>query len=123
MMPRHVRRPSPTAPPLLRAAPQPTPVPSRHCDSRVRMLEADARALPPTLLQDYAPDGFDTVLSDMLHFTRSAGGGVASCCALPGTHAAAACWCTPACCVWVLGASLGNMPVPNSCAWLRLMCL
>ncbi|KAJ9522440.1 hypothetical protein QJQ45_008273 [Haematococcus lacustris] len=45
-------------------------VPSRFCDARVQVLQADARTLSPDLLTSYAPQGFDTVLSDMLHFTR-----------------------------------------------------
>mmetsp|Transcript_6722 Transcript_6722/g.17992 ORF Transcript_6722/g.17992 Transcript_6722/m.17992 type:complete len:236 (-) Transcript_6722:401-1108(-) len=48
---------------------QPTSVPDRHCDDRVKILQADARTLTPDTLQEYAPGGFDTVLSDMLHFT------------------------------------------------------
>lgn len=44
-------------------------VPSRFCDARVQVLQADARTLSPDLLTSYAPQGFDTVLSDMLHFT------------------------------------------------------
>lgn len=44
-------------------------VPDKFCDSRVRVMQADARTLPPTVLQEYAPGGFDVVLSDMLQFT------------------------------------------------------
>lgn len=50
---------------------QPTPRPTRHVDDRVHIIQADARTLSPAKLQDYVPEGqFDTVLSDMLHFTR-----------------------------------------------------
>ncbi|PNW83003.1 hypothetical protein CHLRE_06g302650v5 [Chlamydomonas reinhardtii] len=48
---------------------QPVTVPERFCDARVRVMQADARTLPPSLLAEYAPGGFDTVLSDMLQFT------------------------------------------------------
>ncbi|GIL89949.1 hypothetical protein Vretimale_17925 [Volvox reticuliferus] len=44
-------------------------VPDKFCDNRVRVIQADARTLPPAVLQEYAPGGFDTVLSDMLQFT------------------------------------------------------
>jgi 23S rRNA U2552 (ribose-2'-O)-methylase RlmE/FtsJ len=46
-------------------------VPPRHCDDRVRVMQADARELTLERLKEHAPDGFDTVLSDMLQFTRS----------------------------------------------------
>eukprot|EP00798_Chlamydomonas_sp_ICE-L_P019003 gene19003-25587_t len=39
--------------------------PERFCDERVQILHADARTLPPQVLQEHAPTGFDTVLSDM----------------------------------------------------------
>ncbi|KAG2432008.1 hypothetical protein HYH02_013079 [Chlamydomonas schloesseri] len=48
---------------------QPVTVPERFCDARVRVMQADARTLPPSVLAEYAPGGFDTVLSDMLQFT------------------------------------------------------
>ncbi|KAG2428981.1 hypothetical protein HXX76_011225 [Chlamydomonas incerta] len=48
---------------------QPVTVPDRFCDARVRVMQADARTLPPSVLAEYAPAGFDTVLSDMLQFT------------------------------------------------------
>ncbi|GAX73657.1 hypothetical protein CEUSTIGMA_g1108.t1 [Chlamydomonas eustigma] len=44
-------------------------VPPRFCDQRVKVMQADAREISPAVLQQYAPKGFDTVLSDMLHFT------------------------------------------------------
>mmetsp|Transcript_6955 Transcript_6955/g.11834 ORF Transcript_6955/g.11834 Transcript_6955/m.11834 type:complete len:257 (+) Transcript_6955:73-843(+) len=44
-------------------------VPDKFCDTRVKVLQADARTLPPSVLIEYAPQGFDTVLSDMLHST------------------------------------------------------
>ncbi|KAF6254985.1 ribosomal RNA methyltransferase FtsJ domain-containing protein [Scenedesmus sp. NREL 46B-D3] len=44
-------------------------IPPKYCDDRVAVLQADARLLTPQVLQQYTTDGFDTVLSDMLHFT------------------------------------------------------
>ncbi|WIA19425.1 hypothetical protein OEZ85_004043 [Tetradesmus obliquus] len=44
-------------------------IPPKFCDDRVSVLQADARLLTPEVLQAYTTDGFDTVLSDMLHFT------------------------------------------------------
>lgn len=35
--------------------PQSVVVPDKFCDSRVRVMQADARTLPPTVLQEYAP--------------------------------------------------------------------
>jgi hypothetical protein len=46
--------------------PQPVVVPPRFCDGRVKVMQADAREVSPTVLQQYAPQGFDTVLSDMV---------------------------------------------------------
>ncbi|MEW5300902.1 MAG: hypothetical protein WDW36_003796 [Sanguina aurantia] len=43
--------------------------PERYCDDRVHTIQADARTLSPAVLAEYAPEGFDCVLSDMLHFT------------------------------------------------------
>lgn len=41
-------------------------VPPRFCDDRVKVLQGDAREISPLVLQEYAPQGFDTVLSDMV---------------------------------------------------------
>lgn len=35
---------------------QPVVVPPKFCDSRVKVLQADARTLPPSVLVDYAPE-------------------------------------------------------------------
>lgn len=45
---------------------QPVTVPEKHCDDRVKVIQADARTLSPALLAQYAPDGFDAVVSDMV---------------------------------------------------------
>lgn len=45
---------------------QPVVVPTKFCDDRVKVMQADAREVSPQTLQQYAPDGFDTVLSDMV---------------------------------------------------------
>lgn len=42
----------------------------RFCDERVKIFQADARALTPEFWQEHCPDGFDVVLSDMCHFTH-----------------------------------------------------
>ena len=47
-------------PPGYLCAPPPSPwqevqVPDKYCDDRVRVLQADARTLPPSVLEDHAP--------------------------------------------------------------------
>lgn len=49
---------------------QPTEVPPKFCDDRVKILQADARTLTPDFWMNHFPDGFDVVLSDMCHFTH-----------------------------------------------------
>ena len=49
---------------------QATNIPPRYCDSRVKIFQADARALGPEFWQTHCPQGFDVVLSDMCHFTH-----------------------------------------------------
>ncbi|KAG1679133.1 hypothetical protein FOA52_000488 [Chlamydomonas sp. UWO 241] len=55
---------------------QATKMPPKFCDDRVSIMQADAREVSPQTLEEYAPGGFDTVLSDMLHFTSGAGNDV-----------------------------------------------
>jgi 23S rRNA (uridine2552-2'-O)-methyltransferase len=49
---------------------QATEAPPRHCDDRVAIVQADARELSAAFWAERAPGGFDTVLSDMCHFTH-----------------------------------------------------
>jgi len=48
---------------------QPVTVPPRFCDDRVKVMQGDARQVSPQVFQEYAAEGFDAVLSDMLQFT------------------------------------------------------
>jgi hypothetical protein len=45
---------------------QETVAPGRFTDGRVKIVQADARALPPEFWAQSCPGGFDTVLSDMV---------------------------------------------------------
>lgn len=49
---------------------QATNAPGKYCDSRVKILQSDAREIQEEVWQSYAPRGFDVVLSDMCHFTH-----------------------------------------------------
>ena len=44
---------------------QETRRPERFCDERVKVFHADARALDAEFWAQFAPEGFDAVLSDM----------------------------------------------------------
>jgi 23S rRNA (uridine2552-2'-O)-methyltransferase len=49
---------------------QATSSPGRFCDDRVKIVQADARALRAEFWRQYCPKGFHVVLSDMCHFTH-----------------------------------------------------
>lgn len=62
-------------------------VPPRFCDDRVKVLQGDAREISPLVLQEYAPEGFDTVLSDMVRKGGRRAEGMAECGGrLPANH-------------------------------------
>ena len=71
---RRMRASSPPSPsPFCLTSAQPVVLPPRFCDQRVKLLQADARELNPAVLQEFAPKGFDTVLSDMVSFPCPSG--------------------------------------------------